>query len=369
MKNLARWINQIHRGDCRDLMYDMAGDDIRVDMVVTSPPYWGLRSYLPDGHPDRPLMIGLEPTLAEWVDTMTDVFNGVHCLLKDTGTLWLNLGDAHASDGKWGGETGGMHMYIPEEDRKRIGRSKRRSGLKPKNLMGQPWRVAFRMQDAGWFLRSDIIWAKRNPMPGSYRDRPTSSHEHIFLFAKQERYYYDAAAIAEPCSGDSHERRRRDKVAGWATGEGKKHTPKDHARAEMAGGRPDKTANRPGRKYKNNGVGFGHGYDPKPKSRVKGANMEDVLNEQPLTRNMRDVWTLTSEPYPGSHFATFPRELVRRAVLAGSRPGDIVFDPFMGSGTVAEVATSLGRRFIGCELSGDYIRLANDRKTTIGLPL
>lgn len=212
-----------------------------------------------------------------------------------------------------------------------------------------PWRVAFALQGDGWYLRSDVIWHKTNPMPESIYDRPTKSHEYLFLLARSERYRYDAAAIAEPSSDKSHPRIGQVKPAGWAEGPGS-HSAKDHARRKA--GLRDSTK-------------FGRGAGWRVPGSF-GAAVSEVVQE----RNVRTVWTFPTQPYQGAHFATFPEELVARCILAGSRAGDTVLDPFMGSGTVARVARSLGRHYIGCELNPLYVDLAAERaRVTWGLPL
>ena len=481
------WLDCSHRGDCRDLMRAMIADGVRVQTIVTSPPYWGLRSYLPDGHPDKHREIGQEPTLREFIDTLVGVFDLARELLADDGTLWLNMGDAYA--GSWGsqGRQGHGEMtsrsvvaarQIAAAARRESGTGSRwRTGLKPKDLMGQPWRLAFALQqpryagqikneldrvwlaamldaegclfihkrkagqhagdgyfrksdtysagveiantsiavverihqlvgfgsvssqgpeqngrrrqtiyrwtarsqearrfvqevypylvakqqqariligcpssgasaDAahqalmglhrgsetdvdfaapatmhspGWFLRQDIVWAKPNPMPESVRDRCTKAHEYLFLLSKSERYYFDADAIEEPAKWER-----------WGNQtEHKKH-------AGTAGHLGGKT-----------------------------------LDELPIRdkRNRRSVWTIPTQSYSGAHFATFPEALVEPCVLAGSRAGDVVFDPFFGSGTVGQVAQRLGRRFVGCELNPDYEPLQRDRLRQPGLVL
>ncbi|WP_272545667.1 site-specific DNA-methyltransferase [Burkholderia cepacia] len=323
------WLDRSHRGDCRDLMREMIADGVRVQTIVTSPPYWGLRSYLPDGHPDKHREIGQEPTLREFIDTLVGVFDLARELLADDGTLWLNMGDAYA--GSWGsqGRQGHGEMtsrsvvaarQIAAAARRESGTGSRwRTGLKPKDLMGQPWRLAFALQDAGWYLRQDIIWHKPNPMPESVRDRCTKAHEYLFLLSKNERYYFDADAIEEPAKWER-----------WGNQtEHKKH-------AGTAGHLGGKT-----------------------------------LDELPIRdkRNRRSVWTIPTQSYSGAHFATFPEGLVEPCVLAGSRPGDVVLDPFFGSGTVGQVAQRFGRHFVGCELNPDYEQLQRDRLRQPGLML
>ncbi|KVT91895.1 DNA methyltransferase [Burkholderia ubonensis] len=343
------WINYSHRGDCRDLMHAMIADGVKVQTIVTSPPYWGLRSYLPDGHPDKHREIGQEPTLREFIDTLVGVFELARELLADDGTLWLNMGDAYA--GSWGaqGRTGQMSdrsvisaQQIAAAQHRGSGTgSRERTGLKAKDLMGQPWRLAFALQDAGWYLRQDIIWHKPNPMPESVRDRCTKAHEYLFLLSKSERYYFDADAIRTPYSGetkaqsfDTMDYKRRDRYKapdGWATGAGAHGTFHRDGRQKGAQAPAD--------------------YRPK-----EGANR-------------RSVWTIATQAYPEAHFATFPEALVEPCVLAGSRPGDVVFDPFFGSGTTGQVAQRLGRRFLGCELNPDYEPLQRDRLRQPGLML
>ncbi|KVD35452.1 DNA methyltransferase [Burkholderia ubonensis] len=363
------WLDRSHRGDCRDLMRAMIADGVRVQTIVTSPPYWGLRSYLPDGHPDKHREIGQEPTLREFIDTLVGVFELARELLADDGTLWLNMGDSYAGS-RGGPETGstlsGTRRNQTEANRAMTA-SRRRddapiprsdvrvAGLKPKDLVGQPWRLAFALQDAGWYLRQDIIWAKPNPMPESVRDRCTKAHEYLFLLSKSERYFYDFDAMQEPVSGTAHARGsgvnpKAREPAGWDTG---------------PGGHREKVGRYPG-----TGVGFGRGYDVVAKPRVKqNASFSGSVNELVSMRNRRSVWTIPTQSFDGAHFATFPEGLVEPCVLAGSRPGDVVFDPFFGSGTTGQVAQRLGRRFLGCELNPDYEPLQRDRLRQPGLML
>lgn len=264
--------------------------DESVNCCVTSPPYWGLRDYGADGQ------IGMEQTPEEYVQHITEVFREVRRVIREDGTLWLNLGDSYAND----------------NNRKRVGREKRVSGLKPKDLVGIPWRVAFALQADGWYLRSDIIWHKLNPMPESVTDRPTKGHEYVFLMAKSGRYYYDAAAIAEPCGGFNGSTFTTGKTA--------------EARQGLAA------------------IGQGE-------------------RTEPTERNKRTVWSIATHPFPEAHFAVYPPSLIEPCILAGSPKGGVVLDPFAGSGTTGMVALRHGRSFIGVELNPTYCEMARRRIT------
>ncbi len=359
---MTNWLDTIHVGDCRTTMRAMIAAGVRVNCIVTSPPYWGLRDYGVAGQ------FGLERTWLRHVARMRYVFRLARALLADDGTLWLNYGDSYAGSGR-GGDTGtsGLEGSTESQDESKRGAAKRGSqlpaglhenirqhgnigrawvpvpkGLKRKELVGMPWRIAFALSDDGWYLRSDIIWHKPNPMPESILDRPTKAHEYLFLLSRSPRYHYDASAIAEPTTGNAHARgngvnpkaRRKVVPAGWATGEGS-HSAIEHAKGAAAEG----------------ATKFNKARAPRSK---QNASFSEAVTDLVETRNARTVWTIPSAPFSAAHFATFPRDLVRRCILAGSRPGDIVFDPFMGSGTVAEVALDLGRRYIGCELNPEY---------------
>lgn len=302
-------------GDCRTRLRELPAG--AAQCCVTSPPYWGLRDY---GHE---LQIGNERTPQEYVDALVEVFREVRRVLSDDGTLWLNLGDSYANDGKWGGSSGGKHAQ-GLHGKTSVGRARRETGLKSKDMVGIPWRVAFALQADGWWLRSDIIWSKPNAMPEPVTDRPTKAHEYVFLLAKSEVYFYDADAVREP-------------FANGIDGA----TPR---------GKNDRELNRGGRKD-GLGTGTGTGWTPSAGG-----------------RNSRSVWSICTEPYRGAHFATMPPELAQRCILAGSRLGDMVVDPFFGSGTTGEVAEALGRRWLGCELNADYVGLAAERTAQAGLP-
>ncbi|MGZ2748348.1 DNA-methyltransferase [Burkholderia stagnalis] len=367
---MNNWIDQSHRGDCRDLMRTMIADGVRVQTIVTSPPYWGLRSYLPEGHADKHREIGQEPTLREFIETLVGVFELAHELLADDGVVFLNMGDSYAGGGR-GGNSDRITGAGKDASKRPMTASRRRDdapvprsdvrvdGLKPKDLVGQPWRLAFALQDAGWFLRQDIIWHKPNPMPESVRDRCTKAHEYLFLLSKCERYYFDQEAILEPVSPNTHARLSQNVQA--------------QIGSERANGGAKSNGNMKavGRKvYPGSDVGFGHGYDAAPKGRVKNnASFDEAMAIMPTERNRRSVWTIPTQSYSGAHFATFPEALVEPCVLAGSRPGDVVFDPFFGSGTTGQVAQRLGRRFLGCELNPDYETLQRDRLRQPGLAL
>jgi DNA modification methylase len=380
-------------GDCREVLKDIPKGSVQT--CVTSPPYWGLRDY------GVKRQIGLERTPAEFVEQMVQVFSLVRDVLADDGTLWLNLGDSYARYTSISGEIGRHDGYNPtraggSSTSKLFGsRQQRRpeTGLKPKDLMGMPWRVAFALQADGWYLRSDIIWHKPNPMPESVRDRPTKSHEYLFLLTKGARYFYDAEAVREPMAREY----------------------------------------RPGEDW------GGFAKKARLKSVVAGqAHAPSMIDAQPnpAGRNRRTVWTITPKPYPGAHFATFPPKLVEPCILAGTsekghcpqcgarwvrvvqkgaaypkiahrggqraagsaydgagsvrhmsgqesnawkashpdkdlgfRPTcdhnrkpvpDVVLDPFLGAGTTAMVAEQLGRDWIGIEINPRYSRLARE---------
>lgn len=341
-------LNECHIGDCRALLRQMAAAGIKAQTCVTSPPYWGLRDYGVKGQ------IGLEPTFAEWIETMVEVFRGVRDVLEDDGTLWLNLGDSYAQNGGagWQGKNGQRadRRFTAVRDTVGMKEANRRppGGYKPKDLLGQPWRVAFALQDDGWYLRQDIIWHKPNPMPESIRDRCTKAHEYIFLLTKSPRYYYDFEAMQEQASPLTNARRSTIKSPdGWNTGAG------SHGSFHPAG-----RENGARRKLEKAGSGT-----------KNNDSFDEAMAVMPERRNRRSVWTIGTEAFSEAHFATFPRALAEPCVLAGSRPGDVVLDPFMGSGTTAQVAEALGRQWIGCELQPEYLPLVRKRLAQASLPL
>ena len=313
---------QVLQGDSLDVLRTLDAESVQT--CITSPPYWGLRDYGSEGQ------LGLEPTPEQYVENLVSVFREVRRVLRDDGTLWLNLGDSYA--GSWGNqgrkpERGTQRpingpMLTPVHDGRHgdpnaSNTGQTPPGLKPKDLVGIPWRVAFALQADGWWLRSDIIWSKPNPMPESVTDRPTRSHEYIFLLTKSARYVYDADAIREEFIEAGGQAMPRD-VHGSAM-----------ARAG-ANGQPDR------------------------------GNLGGYPQTQ-AGRNKRSVWSVTTQPFPGAHFATFPPKLIEPCILAGSPPDSTVLDPFAGSGTTGLVALRHNRDFIGIELSAEYAEMARDR--------
>lgn len=328
----------IHQGDCREVLPTLAAESVQC--CVTSPPYWGLRDYgtakwqggdlacshapraqqrgtfdggMPASLRDKPRnvckcgavrvdsQLGLEPTPEAYVENMVRVFREVRRVLRPDGVAFLNLGDSYA--------TFAGRAFTPGGG----------AGLKPKDLVGIPWRVAFALQSDGWWLRSAIVWHKPAPMPESVRDRPTSSYEIVFLLAKGESYYYDAEAIAEPVSESTI------RIHG-----------SPNVTAEKRGSWKSEVGNVDGLQNGANCIGNG-------------------------TRNARNVWTIGTKPLKDAHFATMPPELARRCILAGSKPGDTILDPFAGAGTTGFVAKEHGRNFVGIELNPEYIAIAERR--------
>ena len=303
--------------------------DHSVHCCVTSPPYWGLRDYGVTGQ------IGLEKTPDEYIARIVEVFGAVRPVLRDDGTLWVNLGDTYCNSDKWGGggANTGKHTKAPDgsvESWKAVRRKwSTVEGIKPKDLVGIPWRVALALQADGWYLRSDIIWHKPNAMPESVTDRPTKAHEYIFLLSKSERYYYDSAAIREPTAVPRKEgpNALRGQVAIRPRG----------ARLEPLIGAHGTLGH------------DGNGY-----------RMPGKWNN-PLGRNQRSVWTVATQPYSDAHFATFPPKLIEPCILAGCPAGGTILDPFSGSGTTGMVALRHGRHYVGIELKPEYVAMSRKR--------
>jgi len=296
--------NQILIGDCLDILGQLP--DGIAQTCITSPPYWGLRDYGCDGQ------LGLEKTLDEYIAGMVAVFREVRRVLRDDGTLWLNIGDSYSNAQPGGGSPG---YNDGRKNRKERLRSGRVEGAKVKDLLGVPWLLAFALRSDGWYLRSDIIWHKPNQMPESVTDRPTKSHEYLFLMSKSPQYYYDCDAIREPHTDESLLRATRK----W---DGKRSA----------------------------------GAISPSWSGLKSENMC-----HPAGRNKRTVWTINTQPYKDAHFATFPEALVNPCILAGSKEGDIVLDPFGGSGTTGYRAKEMGRAYTLIELNPEYAKMAERR--------
>lgn len=371
-------MNRIDFGDCRTTMRAWAAEGIKAQMCVTSPPYYGLRDYGHDGQ------IGLEETPEEFIANLVETFRCVRDVLADDGTLWINIGDSYASrpNGSVGnsGLQGGLSNLISYRTAQARRSSRIPSGMKHKDLMGIPWMLAFALRNdgaaspahmrdvdemiaavtesyptreqwpdriaalverlerermdansGGWYLRQDIIWNKPNPMPESVTDRCTKAHEYLFLLSKNPRYYFDQDAIKEPAIHGG--------VIGTGVGWG--NTSRDDPRDE-----------REGRKRVRRSAVRGE---------FSGKTGAEAFRAIRPMRNRRSVWTIATKPYKGAHFATFPPALVKPCILAGSRPGNIVLDPFMGSGTSAATALELGRLYLGCELTPAYKGLQDKR--------
>jgi len=303
-------MNKIEFGDCRETMARWATEGVKVQTCITSPPYYGLRDY---GHSGQ---IGLEESPEEFIENLVDVFRHVREILADDGVIWVNIGDSYYNYRPGKGQAlvkqsvASNDQDLPQTCARR---GNKLEGLKEKDLIGIPWMLAFALRADGWYLRQDIIWHKPNPMPESVRDRCTKAHEYIFLLSKSKNYYYDNEAIKYDATSTDNTNRNRDDT---------------------------RLNNTPGR------------------SKMGGLKKNDYTKA-----NKRSVWTVNTKPYKGAHFAVYPQELIEPCVLAGSREGDIVLDPFMGSGTTAAVAIKNGRQYLGCELNSDYQALQQERIT------
>lgn len=299
-------MNNLLIGDCRNILPTLEAQSVQC--VVTSPPYYNLRDYGVN------MQIGQEATYQEYIDTLVSVFRKVRRVLKDDGTVWLNLGDSYAGSGQGGNldKNKKLKSMTPLKQTPL-------AGLKKKDLIGIPWRVAFALQEDGWYLRQDIIWHKPNVMPEAVKDRCTKSHEYIFLLSKHKNYYFDAEAIKEPVvsiKGNNKTFRN-----GGVYTKGQSYFNSKKIEAETHGNKPNESGK----------------------------------------RNKRDVWTIPTHPYKGAHFAAFPLKLVIPCVLAGTREGDVILDPFFGSGTIAEAAALLNRNWLGIDINPDYEPLYKQR--------
>lgn len=300
-------------GDCRDLLPTLPEQSVQT--IVTSPPYFHLRRYTDDERE-----IGQEPTIAEYVAALVEVFMACWRVLRDDGTLWLNIGDAYANDTKWGGRSGGKN-YTSAAGGCAGQRSRRNTGLPPKSLMGLPWRVAFALQDAGWILRNEIIWWKRNALPegGAAVDRCARDHETVFLFSKHPRYYADMNSIADPI------------------------------------------------KVGYNGSSFVRGKTHDAKVALSAVGQKP--REEKDTRHPRTVWDIPTAALSDEHYAPMPQALAERCIKAGSRAGDVVLDPFAGSGTTGRAALALGRGAILIDLAYQDLQARRTDKVQVRMDL
>lgn len=342
-------MNRILTGDVLDMLQSLP--DCSVNCVVTSPPYFGLRDYGMAGQ------IGLEKTPAEFIQRLAEVFREVRRVLVDDGTCWVNMGDSYSGSGKgaWADDASReknrarvKETYVPTRAESPTA-GVVFDGTKAKDLMGMPWRLAFALQDDGWFLRQDVIWAKPNPMPESVRDRCTKAHEYIFLLTKKAKYFYDQDAIAEPIT-DSSVLRLSQNIA-------------DQLGSDRVPGKTNGTMKAVVKSGRNSRIHVSR----TPNGATPQARDEWQTDKQ--TRNKRSVWEIATQPYPDAHFATFPEEIPRLCISAGCPVGGVVLDPFMGSGTTCAVAKKLGREYIGIELNPEYVSLAQRRIADAQEPL
>lgn len=321
--------------------------DETVQSCITSPPYWGLRDYGHDGQ------LGLEATPEQYVENMVAVFREVWRVLKDDGVLWLNLGDSYVGykgDNYLKNKSSSKLQSSTTVPSSHMVGTPQTSGLKSKDLVGIPWRVAFALQTDGWYLRQDIIWHKPNPMPESVTDRCTKAHEYLFMLTKSGRYYYDNEPIKEPCASANPE-------SPSYRANGKSDSRKKHAiYCASCDGSGDQTDENGDDCYACNGTGLAN--ISKAKTAVKN---EGFWKPPESGRNKRSVWTIATKPFKGAHFAVMPEALCEPPILATSKPGDLVLDPFTGSGTTAVVALRHNRNFIGCELNPKYAAIAEKR--------
>ena len=359
-------LNKIYNMDCLTGLRQVP--DEYVNTVVTSPPYWGLRDYGVAGQ------YGLESSPEEFIAQQVEVFREVYRVLRDDGTLWINMGDSYAHNGAaYGSE---KSTLIGRRQGREMGQAcrkvKKGEGLKPKDLVGIPWMLAFALRADGWYLRDCIIWSKPNPMPESVTDRTTKAHEYIFLLSKSQKYYYDAYSIRTPIAdktfttfGTNRKGNgdgtglvasenwgkdvaiRKPKVwkmpDGWDTGEGGHGS--FHRNGREKGKRADKQ----------------HGHSQRHAGFNERWDQMSTAEQMSYGANKRSVWTVATKPFKEAHFATFPEEIPATCIKAGCPQGGIVLDPYMGAGTTGLVARKLQRNFIGFELNPEYIRIAERR--------
>ena len=333
-------LNKIYNEECLGGLKKLP--DNSIDCCVTSPPYYALRDYGVDGQ------IGLEETPEEYIRKLTDVFMEVHRVLKPEGTLWLNIGDSYNG-------SGGNHKDTHKNDTgfqgnigvKYGGKGAKVEGLKPKDLIGIPWMLAFSLRNAGWYLRQDIIWHKPNPMPESVTDRCTKSHEYIFLLSKSQKYYFDYEAISEPCADQN---RTNYQSGSRSNGENKDRNDNDLGERSKLWKPRTKNCQ----------------YDGQQPNTMHLRREQGLPDKEYTVRNKRDVWSVNVKPDSVAHFATYPEELITPCILAGCPSGGVVLDPFMGSGTTARVARKLNRHFVGFELNPEYCKIIEKKIQVTG---
>ena len=335
--------DKIYQGDCIEVLKTF--EDNSIDCCVTSPPYYALRDYGVDGQ------IGLEDSPEKYIERLTEVFMEVHRVLKPNGTLWLNIGDSYNSSPKGNTSPSGLQsknygINDKSKDRAIKFKTMLANGIKPKDLIGIPWMLAFSLRNAGWYLRQDIIWHKPNPMPESVTDRCTKSHEYIFLLSKSQKYYFDYEAIQEKATGYDG---RKDTMMKGSKKYDTQIVPNQSVQSMAKNGHERW-------KFKSKNCQ----YDGKQPNSMH-LKREGMTDEVYPVRNKRDVWTVNIKPCKEAHFATYPPELVSNCIFAGCPEGGVVLDPFMGSGTTGIVANKLGRHYVGIELNPEYVEMARRR--------
>ena len=325
-------LNHIYAGNAAEVLRSLPSEC--VDCVVTSPPYYGLRNYGVDGQ------IGLEASPEAYIARLTDVFRECRRVLKPSGTMWIVIGDSYAGSGRGKGERN--HKNRKQSPAGYVGelfdKPYRVEGFKNKDLIGVPWMLAFALRADGWYLRQDVIWSKPNPMPESVRDRCTKAHEYVFMFSKSANYYFNHSAILEPAKYDGRKKLTR--------GASKKYVCQPVPDAAGASGT-------------RTGTGL------QIQSISRGGDRYFLGRDGQFVRNKRSVWSVATKPFKGAHFATFPPDLITPCIMAGCPAGGVVLDPFMGAGTTAVVAKSLGRNYVGVELNGEYVKIADERIASV----
>lgn len=331
----------IYQGDSLSVLKTLESESVQ--MCVTSPPYYGLRDYGVDGQ------IGLEDTPEQFIQKLVDVFREVRRVLKDDGTLWVNIGDSYCGTGDKGNYKD--PKYADGRNGQSVSKTKKIDGIKSKDLIGIPWMLAFALRSDGWYLRQDIIWHKPNPMPESVKDRCTKSHEYIFLLSKSPKYYFDHEAIQEIATG--YDGRKDTMLKGSHKYENETYLPSGVNTQSMAERGHERW------KFKNLAE---KGQAPNTMHLRRAVGEADFV--YPM-RNKRDVWSVSTKPYSGAHFATYPEELILPCILAGSKQGDVVLDPFNGAATTGVVCAKNGREYIGIELNPEYIKISEDRISAV----